>query len=252
MFSALMNAQNKSGGATIPITGAVFQYSNNGTTWTNMPSPVGITYDSLTYQLRVLSTTPAGATYTITSNPTATNQGQTAQMVITGSGSYTGTIVSPQLVILQRTITATGTTYGEGAFQPDSCLVGGAVSGFNITLGNLINGATGVTLTVLYGADSFVPNNILCPVSGNINLEGAVSSQVGTNPYQNVIYTTNGVKTFYTNYNTPPSYFWCVINANEWESGGQTIGNPAYNSNYTSPTLSFAGSPAPFYNSCQT
>jgi len=252
MFSALLNAQNRSGSSTTPITGAVFQYSNNGTTWTNTPvGGIGITYDSLTYQVRVGSITPAGATYTITSQGTATNQGQTAQMVIVGSGSYSGTFTSPLLVITQRTITATS-AYPQVPIDPDSCNIGLSVSGFNITLGNLVSGATGVTLSVLYGADGFVYNNNLCAVSGNVNVEGAVSSLIGTNPYQNVIYNTNGVKSFYTNYNNNPNYFWCVINLNEWESGGQTIGNPNYNSNYSSPVVSFAGSPAPFTNSCQT
>ncbi len=145
MFSAILNAQNRVSSPT-PITDAVFQYSNDGTTWTNLPSPggVGITYDTLTYQLRVLSTTPAAATYTITFQNTATNAGQTANIVIQGSDAYSGTITSPTLSILQRTITATSSNFGEGAFQPDSCLFGGSVSGFNITLGNLVESGTGV------------------------------------------------------------------------------------------------------------
>jgi len=229
--------------ASIPITSVTFQYSNDGTTWTNIPAGgVGITYDSLTYQLRVGSITPAEATYTITTQETATNAGQTANMIIVGSGSYTGTFISPTLQILQRTITATNSNYFEGAFQPDGCFNFQAVAGFNITLGNLINGATGVSLSVLYGTS--YDTATLCSVSSNINIEGVVSSQQGSSPYQNRIYNTNGVKTFYTNFNNVPAYFWCVINSFDF--------SPSYNSNYSSPILSFAGSPAPFYNSCQT
>jgi hypothetical protein len=248
MFSALLNAQNRSS-APIPITAVTFQYSNNGTTWTNIPSPggVSITYDNLTYQLRVGSITPVGATYTITSQGTATNAGQTANMIIVGSGGYTGTYTSPTLSIIQRTITATNSNYGEGAFQPATCPFGGSVAGFDVTIGNLVDGATGVSLAVLYG--EYFATSTLCTTSDNVNIEGQVSSLIGTSPYQNVIYNTNGTKQFYTNYNTPPSYYWAVVNAVDWDEGQS---NPAYNANYSTAILSFGGSPAPFYNSCQT
>ena len=250
MFSALLNAQNR-GASTTPITGAVFQYSNDGTNWTNLPVlGVGITYDTLTYQLRVGSTTPAGATYTITNQGTATNQGQTANMIIVGSGSYTGSITSPTLQIITRTITATGNinTY-DGTFNPDSCNIDGSVAGFNITLGNLV-GSTGVSVAIFYGTD--YNSAVFCSVSNNTNIEGRVSSLIGTNPYQNVVYNTNGVKTFYTNYNSVPSYFWCVVNIASWEIDGVTIDNPAYNSNFSTAIVSVAGFPAPFYDSCGT
>ena len=250
MFSALLNAQNR-GASTTPITGAVFQYSNDGTTWTNLPAGgVGITYDTLTYQLRVGSITPAGATYTITSNGTATNAGQTANMIIVGSGSYTGTIVSPTLQIITRTITATGNsnTY-DGTFNPDSCNLDGSVAGFNITLGNLV-GSTGVSVAIFYGTD--YNSAVFCSIAYNPNTEGVVNGQIGTSPYQNVVYNTNGIKTFYTNYNSVPSYFWCVVNISEWVTSGVIISNPAYNSNFSTAIVSVSGSPAPFYDSCGT
>jgi hypothetical protein len=60
MFSAFTNAQNKSS-APIPLTSAVFEYSNNGDDWFVIPpAGVGITYDGNTYELRVFSVSPPG------------------------------------------------------------------------------------------------------------------------------------------------------------------------------------------------
>jgi hypothetical protein len=104
MNSALLNAQNRVG--VVPITSATFQYSNNGDDWFNIPAGgVGPAYTGNPYEVRVFSTTPAGATYTIVSNPTATNAGQTIEMVIQGSGGFSGTIISPQLLVTKATPT---------------------------------------------------------------------------------------------------------------------------------------------------
>jgi len=141
------------------------------------------------------------------------------------------------------TITATNSNFGEGAFQPDTCWNGQAVAGFNITLGGLAGTGAGVPVSVLYGT-SFA-SATLCSVSANVNIEGVVSSQQGSSPYQNRVYNTNGVITIYTNFNNIPSYFWCVVNS-------PTFGGASYNPNYTTAIVSNAGVPGPFYNSCGT
>ena len=63
-----MNAQNKSSASSpIPLTSAVFEYSNDGINWSVIPSPFPLgtsaTYDGLSYQFRVFSVSPPGATY---------------------------------------------------------------------------------------------------------------------------------------------------------------------------------------------
>ena len=99
MFSALFSAQNRPV-LIININSATFQYSNDGTRWNNIPSNgMDITYDSLNYQVRVLSVDPADATYSSSIPLPISQQGQTAQAVITGTGSYTGSIISPNLTI---------------------------------------------------------------------------------------------------------------------------------------------------------
>ena len=99
MFSALFSAQNRPV-LIININSATFQYSNDGTRWNNIPSNgMDITYDSLNYQVRLLSVEPADATYSSSIPLPISQQGQTAQAVITGTGSYTGSIISPNLTI---------------------------------------------------------------------------------------------------------------------------------------------------------
>ena len=139
------------------------------------------------------------------------------------------------------TITATS-SYGAVPIDPDFCLYGGAVAGFNITISGLSGTGAGVPVSILTGA-SFA-SATLCSVSGNFNLENVVSNNAGSAPYQNVVYNTNGVKAFYTNLNN--TKYWCVVNS-------PTFGGASYNPNYTTAIVSTAGiSPAYFTNSCQS
>jgi hypothetical protein len=232
MFSALLNAQNRTGTTTIPITSV---------TW-SIPSNQNSAYTGSAQSVSVVSVSPPGATYS-TSTTTATNAGGVASTTITGSGIYTGSFTSPTLTITQATITATNSNFFEGAFQPDTCNNFQAVAGFNITLGGIAASGLGVPVSVLYGT-SFA-GATLCSVSANINIEGVVSSLQGSSPYQNRVYTTNGLTSFFTNFNNIPAYFWCVVNSS-------TFGGASYNANYTTAILSNAGVPGPFYNSCQT
>ena len=235
MFSAVLNAQNKLN--SIPI---------DSVTW-SISGPTNSTYSGSAQSVTVVSVSPAGATYS-TSTTSATNTGEVASTTITGTGIYTGSFTSFNLTISQRTITATNTNIYEGAFQPDNCAISSSVSGFNITIGGLTGSGKGVPVSVLYGT-SFESAS-LCGVSFDINVEGVVSSRdtspyLNVSPYQNVVYNTNGVKTINTNFNSPPKYFWCVVNSSSFGGG-------SYNGNYSTEILSFGGSPAPFYNSCQT
>ena len=91
------------------ITGATFEYSNdNGANWTPISSNISILSDGKTYQLRVASTVPSEATYTINAT-TATTVGQTASMSIVGNGSYSGTITSPTIQIVNSISIASAT-----------------------------------------------------------------------------------------------------------------------------------------------
>jgi hypothetical protein len=139
------------------------------------------------------------------------------------------------------TITATS-SYGSVPIDPNVCLNSQSVAGFNITISGLSGVGAGVPVSVLTGAT--FAGATLCSVSANINITDVVSSNQGTSPYQNVVYNTNGVKTFYTNLNNV--FYWCVVNS-------PTFGGASYNPNYTTAIVSTAGiSPAYFTNSCQT
>ena len=129
MFSALFSAQN-SPVLIITINSASFQYSNDGTTWTNIPiDGKTITYDSLNYQVRLLSVEPADATYSSSIPLPISQQGQTAQAVITGTGSYTGSIISPNLTISASPITIASSGSTSFSYNGSSKTVGYTVSG---------------------------------------------------------------------------------------------------------------------------
>ena len=129
MFSALFSAQNRPV-LIITINSASFQYSNDGTTWTNIPiDGKTITYDSLNYQVRLLSVEPADATYSSSIPLPISQQGQTAQAVITGTGSYTGSIISPNLTISASPITIAPSGSTSFSYNGSSKTVGYTVSG---------------------------------------------------------------------------------------------------------------------------
>ena len=129
MFSALFSAQNRPV-LIININSATFQYSNDGTRWNNIPSNgMDITYDSLNYQVRVLSVDPADATYSSSIPLPISQQGQTAQAVITGTGSYTGSIISPNLTISASPITIAPSGSTSFSYNGSSKTVGYTVSG---------------------------------------------------------------------------------------------------------------------------
>ena len=129
MFSALFSAQN-SPVLIITINSASFQYSNDGTTWTNIPiDGKTITYDSLNYQVRLLSVQPADATYSSSIPLPISQQGQTAQAVITGTGSYTGSIISPSLTISASAINIAPSDSTSFSYNGSSKTLGYTVSG---------------------------------------------------------------------------------------------------------------------------
>ena len=129
MFSALFSSQNRHV-LIITINSATFQYSNDGTTWTNIPiDGKTITYDSLNYQVRLLSVEPADATYSSSIPLPISQQGQTAQAVITGTGSYTGSIISPNLTISASPITIAPSDSTSFSYNGSSKTVGYTVSG---------------------------------------------------------------------------------------------------------------------------
>jgi hypothetical protein len=202
-----------------------------------------IAYTGYTYTIVVDTITPAGATYTSATTTDTNAGGSGASTTITGSSGYTGTFASPTLTVVAKTITATS-AYGAVPIDPNGCFFGGAVAQFDITISGLTNTGTGVPVSVLTG--SSFGTATLCAVSSNLNLVGVVTSNQGTSPYQNVVYNANGLKSFYTNLNDAPPYYWCVVNSS-------TFGGGSYNANYSTAIVSTAGiSPAYFTNSCQS
>jgi hypothetical protein len=239
MFSALMNAQNRGGTGTIPLTSAVFEYSNDGVNWFSIPSGgIGITYDGNSYQFRVFSVSPPGATYTSSIPSPIINSGSTAQVSVTGTGSYTGTITSGVFFISQRTINAIS-LQSSNPVSADTCtsFPFGEVSGFNITPSNLVTGDAGVTISIIYGTSIYNPiyggYNFYAGTASAQNV-GYVNNQIGSG--NNFVVNTNASFTIYCNENdnSTGNYWWVVVNPNEWtDNTGVITVNPAYNSNYS-------------------
>jgi hypothetical protein len=239
MFSALLNAQNRGSSAPIPLTSAVFEYSNNDDDWFPIDaSGTSVTYDGNTYQFRVFSVSPPGATYTTYIPPSISQAGQTAQPSVTGTGSYTGTITSGIFQITQITINATS-SHVSNPVSADTCVSFpfGEVSGFNITPSNLVTGDAGVTISIIYGTSIYNPvyggYNFYAGTASAQNV-GYVNNQIGSG--NNFVVNTNASFTIYCNENdsSAGNYWWVVVNPNEWvDNSGVYTSNPAYNSNYS-------------------
>ena len=259
MFSALLNAQNKSSASSpIPLTSAVFEYSNDGINWSVIPSiGASATYDGLSYQFRVFSVSPPGATYSSSIPSPIINSGSTAQVSVTGTGSYTGTITSGIFIIGQRTINATS-SQGSNPVSADTCtsFPFGVVAGFDITPSNLVTGDAGVTISIIYGTSIY---NLVYGgyafYAGTASAQnvGYVNNQIGSG--NNFVVNTNSSFTIYCNenYDLTGNYWWVVCNPNEWtDNSGVITANPAYNSNYSIAVvkLSHGITEAYFDNTC--
>jgi len=258
MFSALLNAQNRGSSSPTPLTSAVFEYSNDGDNWFPIPAGgIGVTYDGTGYDFRVFSVSPAGATYTSSIPSTISQSGQIAQVSVTGTGSYTGTITSGIFVIIQRTITAYS-SYGSGNPIPaDSCntFPFGVVAGFNFTIANLVGFDAGVTVSIIYGTSLENPTyggyNFYAGTASAQNV-GYVNNQIGSG--NNFIVTSSfPATTIYCNENdsSAGNYWWVVCNPNEWvDNTGVITSNPAYNSNYSIAPVKLGLIDAQFDNTC--
>jgi hypothetical protein len=241
MFSALNGANRGPPGVITPL----FEYTNDGgATYTDLLSNISPLYNGSVFTIRVKAITPAGATFTQSGTASITNANSAnAQITITGSGGYTGSVVSPSIDVVPITITARS-AYTAIPIDPDTCTQSQSVAGFNLTLSGLLGSGTGVPVSILTG--STYAGATLCLTSGNINITDRVSTLEGASPYQNRVYNTNGVITIYMNLNNVP--YWCVVN-------DATMGGASYNPNYTTAIAATAGgtiSPASFTNSCQT
>ena len=173
---------------------------------------------------------------------------------MTGTGSYTGTITSGIFVLLQRTITATSSYAGALPVPSDTCNVDGTVAGFNFTLSNLVSGATGVTISIIYGTNIYNTvyggYNFYAPTAGVGNI-GYVSNVIGSG--QNFIVNSTSTVSVYCNENDSlnSDYWWIVVNPNEWtDNVGVITSNPDYNSNYSIVVVSSLGADAYFDNTC--
>ena len=236
------------------LTDAVFEYSPDGVSWFTIPSGgTGVTYDGNSYQFRVFSVSPSGATYSSYIPSPISQQGQTAQLSVTGTGSYTGTITSGIFTILQRTLLAYYAPGGASPVSADSCVVDGSVAEFNFSLENLVGFDAGVSVNIIYGTSYNQSSGEIrqpAPVASSGYI-GYVNDQTGSG--NNFIVTTTSNVAVYCNENENyrGQYWWIVINPYQWEDDtGFITNNPAYNNNYTSPIVSVSGSNAFFDNTC--
>jgi hypothetical protein len=182
MFSALLNAQNKSGASSIPITSV---------TW-SIPSNTNSTYTGSAQSVTVVSVSPVGATYS-TSTTTATNTGGVASTTITGTGIYTGTFTSPTLTITKGTPSVavsaqgfpddnTGFYYISVSVAPDAAQ--GVGIGYSDNFGGFLIDLTG-TPTRVNGYDSVPGENTISWISNaTTNWNGTSGSVYLPNYFQ--------------------------------------------------------------------
>ena len=87
-----------------PITfTATWEYTNDGgLSHTDILTNLSLPYDQKTYTIRLKGTTPT-ATYTQSGTASALNAGNTAQLTLTGSGNFVGSVVSPSITVTPAT-----------------------------------------------------------------------------------------------------------------------------------------------------
>jgi len=105
-----------------PITfAATWEYSNGGP-YTSLPTSLTLPYDTSTYTIRLVGTTPTNATYTQSGTASALNAGNTAQLTLTGSGNFVGSVTSPSITVTPAPFSVTTWKYLNGggliAFPP--------------------------------------------------------------------------------------------------------------------------------------
>jgi hypothetical protein len=156
MFSALLNAQNRSSAPSIPITSVTWSIASN----TNSA------YNGTVQSVTVVSVTPAGATYS-TNAGTTIFAGFSVSTTITGTGSYTGTFTSPTLTVVKATPSVGVATQGfpddnEGFYYIYAniapSLAQGIGIGYSDNFGGFLSDLTGSYVKV-NGYDSVPANN---------------------------------------------------------------------------------------------
>jgi hypothetical protein len=87
-----------------PITfTATWEYTNDGgLSHTDILTNLSLPYDQKTYTIRLKGTAPT-ATYTQSGTPSALNAGNTAQLTLTGSGNFVGSVTSPSITVTLAT-----------------------------------------------------------------------------------------------------------------------------------------------------
>jgi len=99
-----------------PITfTATWEYTNDGgLSYTSLPTNLTLPYDTSTYTIRLTGTTPTNATYTQSGTASALNAGNTAQLTLTGSVNFVGSVVSPSITVTPATFSVTAWKYLNG------------------------------------------------------------------------------------------------------------------------------------------
>ena len=98
-----------------PITfTATWEYSNGGP-YVSLPNNLTLPYDTSTYTIRLAGTTPTNATYTQSGTASALNAGNTAQLTLTGSVNFVGSVVSPSITVTPAIFTANWQYLNNGA-----------------------------------------------------------------------------------------------------------------------------------------
>ena len=90
-----------------PFT-ATWEYTNNGTSYNDLTNDITAAYTSSEFAIRLKATVPANATFTQSGITSVTNvSDSSAQVTLTGSGNFAGSISSPSIRVVPIPFTVT-------------------------------------------------------------------------------------------------------------------------------------------------
>jgi hypothetical protein len=95
---------------------AIWEYTHSGVI-SPLTADKNVPYDNLIYTITFV-TNPVGATYTQSGTASATQVGDIAHLILTGTGNYTGSVTSPSITVkLPNTLTVSGFSTTDYSFS---------------------------------------------------------------------------------------------------------------------------------------
>jgi hypothetical protein len=159
---------------------ATWEYTNNnGISYTDLSGNISIPYDNNTYTIRVKATSPVGATHTQSGTASATNVNAVAQLTLTGTGNYTGSVTSPSITVSLGTFTATWEYTNNGGTSYTDILSNVSIPYDNNTYTIRVKATSPVGATYTQSGTQSITNVndiALLTITGTVNYTGSVTS----------------------------------------------------------------------------